>query len=288
MPFNGTGGFDPLPPPTYPAIAGDTIRAAYFNAVIDDIRLGLGQVLPRDGQSAITGDIDLAGNKFFNAADGTAPQDYTTLSQNTAAYLGRGVGSWLTSADVPTPKERLFFTQNAETSIRGHGSSPVQITNASNTVLAIFRSDGRATGSADGTAPEDFTRLGQVTTAISAAAAPITAAATAAATTAAQATQLGGVGQTYQDVTGSRGVGGVYTNSTARPIIATVTGVSSGGFPQQGTIQALVDGVTAYYISPFSNAGGYEHTVSFVVPVGMTYQIVMSNLALSRWIELRD
>lgn len=44
MPFDSGGTFNALPPPTFPAVSGTTIRADYFNAIVNDINSGLTQV----------------------------------------------------------------------------------------------------------------------------------------------------------------------------------------------------------------------------------------------------
>lgn len=41
MPFDSSGTFQPLPPPTFPAITGNTVRSDYFNAILNDLMAGL-------------------------------------------------------------------------------------------------------------------------------------------------------------------------------------------------------------------------------------------------------
>lgn len=55
MPYNGAGVFSPLNPPNFPAVSGQVISAAYFNAVINDLIAGLTQAVAKDGQSTIAG-----------------------------------------------------------------------------------------------------------------------------------------------------------------------------------------------------------------------------------------
>lgn len=59
MAYNGSGTFQSLPPPDYPAVAGEVIYAARFNAVIQDILDGLSQAFVRDGQAAATGNFNM-------------------------------------------------------------------------------------------------------------------------------------------------------------------------------------------------------------------------------------
>ncbi len=60
MPFNGSGTASPPNPPTFPAVSGQTIEAAKFNAVINDIYACLTQVITKDGQTVITGTLQWA------------------------------------------------------------------------------------------------------------------------------------------------------------------------------------------------------------------------------------
>ena len=60
MAFNGTGTASPPNPPTFPAVSGQVIEAAKFNAVINDIYACLTQVIAKDGQTVITGTLQWA------------------------------------------------------------------------------------------------------------------------------------------------------------------------------------------------------------------------------------
>lgn len=53
MPFNGAGVYSPPNPPTFPAVSGQTIDSAKFNATINDLAAALSQCVVRDGQSTI-------------------------------------------------------------------------------------------------------------------------------------------------------------------------------------------------------------------------------------------
>lgn len=93
MPFNGAGNFVSLSPPQYPAVPGDVIRAAYFNAVISDILNGLSNAVTRDGQSPPTSNLPMGGRKHTGAAVGVASDEYATMGQ-LATYFAQTV--WLT------------------------------------------------------------------------------------------------------------------------------------------------------------------------------------------------
>lgn len=98
MPYNGAGNFVSLPPPQYPAVAGDVIRAAYFNAVINDLIAGLTNAVTRDGQSPATQNLPMAGKKHTGVADATAVDQYASYGQllnaaTLATFLQAGTGT---------------------------------------------------------------------------------------------------------------------------------------------------------------------------------------------------
>ena len=88
-----------------------------------------------------------------------------------------------------------------------------------------------------------------------------------------------GIGQTWQDVTGSRSYGVTYTNSTGKPIEVNIVVTISAGVRAHLTI----DGV-----SIVSSVAGYNNVVAVVlqaiIPSGSTY--LVSNAVL-QWNELR-
>ncbi len=61
MSWNGNGVFTPPGGPEFPAIPNDLIRAAYYNVVIQALCDGFSNVVPRDGQAPLTGNIDGGG-----------------------------------------------------------------------------------------------------------------------------------------------------------------------------------------------------------------------------------
>lgn len=87
-----------------------------------------------------------------------------------------------------------------------------------------------------------------------------------------------GVGQTWQDVTGSRGVSTNYTNTTGKPIEVSV----SFSYAGQGSSYIVVDGVV---VNSFTySLGGTGATMSAIVPNGSVYSAVGVKV---RWTELR-
>ena len=87
-----------------------------------------------------------------------------------------------------------------------------------------------------------------------------------------------GVGQTWQDVTGSRGVNTNYTNTTGKPIEVSV----SFSYAGQGVSYIVVDGVV---VNSFTySLGGTGATMSAIIPNGSVYSAVGVKV---RWTELR-
>jgi hypothetical protein len=92
---------------------------------------------------------------------------------------------------------------------------------------------------------------------------------------------VGTRGQTWQDVTSSRVAGTVYTNTTGRPIVASVT-ITSGNYSAYLEVGGVrVAGGTGI------SAGTVVSNVSGVVPAGAQYRIDSPNPSITRWVELR-
>lgn len=87
-----------------------------------------------------------------------------------------------------------------------------------------------------------------------------------------------GIGQTWQNVTGSRALNTTYTNSTSKPIMVCISWNSTSG-------QAIitVDGVSVF---SSSTTGTFIDLSTFVVPPGSTYSASGGN-GIGRWTELR-
>ena len=89
-----------------------------------------------------------------------------------------------------------------------------------------------------------------------------------------------GIGQSWQDVTGSRSSGTTYTNSTNKPIF-----VSVRSSVDDGVAELTVDGIKVAVNGSTVGAGDNRHTVCAVVPNGSTYSY--SGSAISLWSEMR-
>ena len=89
-----------------------------------------------------------------------------------------------------------------------------------------------------------------------------------------------GIGQTWQDVTGSRAGGVTYTNSTGKPICIFIQGSNQ---PSNGNSTIYVNGNAIGGLNNYGTSGGS----SFIVQNTATYSITFSGSSLLRWSELR-
>ena len=92
--------------------------------------------------------------------------------------------------------------------------------------------------------------------------------------------QVIGVGQTWQNVTGSRSFGTTYTNATGRPISVSVSATIGTG----GQMNISVDGVA---ICQDTAANAEQRTQAAVVLPGSTYVVSLTAGSLTFWRELR-
>jgi hypothetical protein len=86
-----------------------------------------------------------------------------------------------------------------------------------------------------------------------------------------------GVGQTWQDVSGSRTAGVTYTNSTGKPIMVSVRTTAT-----LADFTITVDGVVTAQVT---NIATTRMQMSTIVPNGSTY--VVSGFQGGSWAELR-
>jgi len=92
-----------------------------------------------------------------------------------------------------------------------------------------------------------------------------------------------GVSQTWQAVTGSRAAGTTYTNSTGKPIAVSINVTQTAG---TATATLTVGGVDVAK-TLMTNSVGYGPILFSIVPNGTTYVLTLTNFSLSTWNELR-
>ena len=122
MAFDGSGNFAPPSAPTFPAVAGTTISSSYFNTIIQEIcNNGLSLVLPRDGQAAMTGDLDMGTNQLVNVGDPASAQHAVTKAYLEANALGKFSGIYSPVSDVVTSHGLIQFNSIVTNILAGLG-----------------------------------------------------------------------------------------------------------------------------------------------------------------------
>jgi hypothetical protein len=93
-----------------------------------------------------------------------------------------------------------------------------------------------------------------------------------------------GVGQTWQDMTGSRAAGTTYQNTTGGPIEVAV----SAQVTSTRRMEVSSDNVTFHRVGWFTNTSGIISTACFTVPNNHYYKTnSASSITVSEWMELR-
>lgn len=77
MSRNGSGTYNL--PAGNPVVTGTTITSAWANTTLSDIATALTGSVASDGQTPITGNLNMGTNKIQNLADPTLPQDAVTI-----------------------------------------------------------------------------------------------------------------------------------------------------------------------------------------------------------------
>lgn len=87
MAFNGSGTFSRLFSWVADRNNGIAIQAGRMDAELDGIAAGLSQCITKDGQTLITGDINLNGNRIINAGAPVAGSDFVSRDSADARYV---------------------------------------------------------------------------------------------------------------------------------------------------------------------------------------------------------
>jgi len=97
-----------------------------------------------------------------------------------------------------------------------------------------------------------------------------------------------GVGQTWQNVTGSRAINTTYTNSTGKPIEVVVVCKNTTANTPWRIILSINGAGTVYYSAvPGGVNNGYFLTATAVIPDNNTYSISLASANYNAWWELR-
>jgi hypothetical protein len=94
-----------------------------------------------------------------------------------------------------------------------------------------------------------------------------------------------GVGQSWQNLTGSRSLGTTYTNSTGRPIEIAIA-ISAAGKGNNLTITINGVGLLTNQFNWGSGDANNGNFMTFIIPDGHTYSVSVGN-SIQTWAELR-
>ena len=116
MSRNGSGTY--TLPAGNPVVTGTTISTTWANNTLTDIASALTDSVAADGQTAMTGPLNMNSQKIQNLATGTAPTDASTVAQVTSAVAITGgtiTGVTINNSTIgaTTPSTGAFTTISA-------------------------------------------------------------------------------------------------------------------------------------------------------------------------------
>lgn len=245
---------------------------------IDDLFDGTTQVKPNLelGKWQVGGSIVLSTAAELNLLDGVT-YTLTNLNSLTATVAELNYCDGVTS-NIQTQLDAKQASDADLTAFAGLSTTGLVVRNGSGSATTRSIVAGNGTTVANGAGLSGNPAV-SVTFCSSAEARAGTEAAKAMAPAAFSAAALG-MGQTWQDVTGSRAGSTTYQNLTGRPIMVAVTD-NQGSTP---TFQVSTDAATWVTIGVVG--GNSEHSFSFIVPNNHYYR-VNGALSATYWAELR-
>lgn len=128
MSRNGSGVYNL--PAGNPVVTGTTISSTWANNTLSDIATALTNSIATDGQTAMTGNLPMGGNKITGLADGTLPTDATTLSQVETA-LGDYIPVTDIGVTVQAYNANTAFTNVVQSFSKGQRGTVSALTSAS-------------------------------------------------------------------------------------------------------------------------------------------------------------
>lgn len=111
MSRNGNGTYNL--PAGNPVSSGSVISSAWANSTLSDIAVALTGSIAADGQTPVTGNLNMAGNKVSNLGAGTLATDAANLTQVTSAVAITGGNINGTPIGATTPSTGAFTTLSA-------------------------------------------------------------------------------------------------------------------------------------------------------------------------------
>jgi hypothetical protein len=277
MSRNGSGTYNL--PAGNPVVSGTTITSSWANTTMQNIADGLTQSVASDGQTPMSGALNMGNNKVINVTDPTNAQDAATKNYVDATvgttYLAKA-NNLSDVANATTSRTNLVAAKS------GANSDITSLTGLTTPLTVAQGGTGAATLTANNVLLGNGTSAPQVvapstsgniltsngTTWTSAAPAPVVV------------SGLGFNGETWHSV--SRSASTVYQNNRAYPIMVNVGGVGSSS-----TVSFYCDATTSpTQIAATSNFGGSNvngNVPSVIVPPYFYYSCTASG---GTWYEL--
>jgi hypothetical protein len=240
-----------------------------------------------DGQTPMTGALNMNTNKISGLADGTLSADATTLSQvNTAIATATGA----LSAVYLAKASNLSDVANATTSRTnlvaaksGANSDITSLTGLTTPLTVAQGGTGAATLTANNVLLGNGTSAPQVV-APSTSGNVLRSNGTTWTSAALSIKGLGLGGEVWNNVTASRAFGTTYTNSNAYPIQINIYGTAASGNAQ---ITITVAGNVVGSSTGTGAGVTYVGITGVIVPTGATYSATQTNVSvLTNWSEL--
>ncbi len=311
MARDGQGNYNPPLNNWNPALDGNEADPAGWNQMLADLAAALTQSVSADGQTMLTGNLKMGGNtlqgmgapsangqalrrdqlikgpNIASASTITIPVEgsvfevtgTTTINQLSGAYDGRMVVLVFQDELIIKHGPNLQLPNATDITTKA-GDAFVFYRKSSSEWAALFRTaayaDLASTAEAQALASDVVVitpkKLGDAMNA-----------------------HVLGVGQTWQDMTGSRTSGTTYTNTTGRIIFISVSSTAAG---EQTRLVARVDGVLMAHQGMLGTGSQYVSFASIALPVpaGSTYSVTLGGTAsgipspseaISGWLELR-
>jgi len=265
MSRNGAGTYNL--PAGNPVVPATIISTTWANTTLNDIAAALTGSVAADGQTPVTGDLQMSSHKILALATCTADTDAANKSYVDAAII------------TATGSLGTMSSQNANNVAITGGT----ITGLSSPLPVASGGTGAATLTANNVLLGNGTSSPQFV-------APSTsgyALRSTGTTWTSQKLGLGMTGEVWNNVVGSRAISTTYTNSNAYPIQVTVTTYNLNAGTQKGIFFYINGSVVA--AQQTNDAGNASYTsITINIPPSATYKIepYSGGTSLSYWWEL--
>jgi hypothetical protein len=262
-------------PAGYKAVSGQKVLASQHNPPLEDLAASMTNSLPRTGVAPMTATLQMGGNPITGMADGSDDTDGATVGQ-VASVFGAKTGA---APEKITPVDDDYtplYDSAASNALKKLKWSSIKATLKAylDTIYApialvasLASTDAGKGASLVGVQDAAGNFTGTTVEAVLAELAVLSA-------------QMIGVGQTWQDVSGSRAIDTAYHNTTGRCIMVSITG--SGNGPPNAQVSA--NGAAWVTVGGMASSGRVN--VSFVVPAGHYYRMNNGG-SFYFWAELR-